>query len=160
MIRISANISKKVPMHGVEYSSQQFGASIESEISSADTPEGIKARIRQMYALLNHAVDEQIAASPKVVIPSTGNQAQPAKVAVSTTPRWKLNGANGKNGTGHQPVPATAAQVKAIGAICTKMNLDLNEVLAEYKVQETKDLTVKQASKVIDDLKKEQSARR
>ena len=96
----------------------------------------------------------------KVAVPTVSNGGQPAAIPESTTPRWKQNGTNGKNGNGHQPVPATAAQCKAIGAICTKMNINQAEVLSEYKVNDVKDLTVKQASKLIDELKKEQNTRR
>ena len=38
MVRISANISKKVPIPGTEFSSQQYGAAMEIEVSDADRP--------------------------------------------------------------------------------------------------------------------------
>ena len=36
MIRLSANLSRKVPVPGIEFSSQQYGASMEIEVSDAD----------------------------------------------------------------------------------------------------------------------------
>ena len=158
MIKVSANLSKKVPMPGVEYSSQQFGASLEIEVSDADKPESIKSRIQELYRLLTQTVDEQIAGASKPAPASNASQPEPA--AASTTPRWKQAGSAAKPGNGHQPVPATAAQCKAIEAIISKLGVNLGDVLAEYKVTDAKALTVKQASKVIDELKKEQNARR
>jgi len=158
VIKVSANLSKKVPMPGVEYSSQQFGASLEIEVSDADKPESIKARIQELYRLLTQTVDEQIAGASKPAPASAASQPEPA--AASTTPRWKQTGNAAKPGNGHQPVPATAAQCKAIEAICSKLNVATADVLADYKVNAVNALTVKQASKVIDALKKEQANRR
>ena len=60
MIKISANLSKKVPLPGVEYSSQQYGAAMEIEVSDADQSAVIQQRIRELYALLSTSIDEQI----------------------------------------------------------------------------------------------------
>jgi len=59
MVKISANISKKVPIPGTEFSSQQYGAAMEIEVSDADKPENIQARIRGLYGLLARDPREQ-----------------------------------------------------------------------------------------------------
>jgi len=56
VIKISANISKKVPIPGTEFSSQQYGAAMEIEVSDADKPENIQARIRELYRALSVAI--------------------------------------------------------------------------------------------------------
>ncbi len=74
MIKISANISKKVPLPSVEFSSQQFGASMEIEVSDADQPDAIHQRIRDLYALLSRSVDEQIAGASQPSTTATRRQ--------------------------------------------------------------------------------------
>lgn len=64
MIRLSANLSKKVPLPGVQFSSQQYGAAMEIEVGDGDKPEAIHQRIRELYAMLSNAIDEQIGGAP------------------------------------------------------------------------------------------------
>ena len=45
MIKISANISKKVPIPGTEFNSQQYGAAMEIEVSDTDTARPANARL-------------------------------------------------------------------------------------------------------------------
>ncbi|HEY3319578.1 MAG TPA: hypothetical protein VGP72_03770 [Planctomycetota bacterium] len=175
MIKISANISKKTPIPGQDFSSQQFGAAMEIEVSDADTSEVIHARIRDLYGLLSSAVDAQIAAAQIPAAP-TGNAGaatferrfapppvqQQTAASVRTGHATSTNGnrANGNgNGNGNRRMTmATAAQQKAIWAIAKSLNLDLAAVLADYNVAEIAQLNVKQASQVIDDLKSRQNS--
>jgi hypothetical protein len=175
MIKISANVSKKTPLPGVEYSSQQFGAAMEIEVSDADNVTAIQTRIRDLYMLLSKSIDEQIAA------------AQPqAPVAQNRLPQqpYRNNGGNGNGGNGHngtqqragyatshkqngngngsnngngRKTTATVAQCKAIYAISKSLNLDLAAVLADYNVSDASQLHIKVASQLIDDLKSRQN---
>ena len=159
MIKISANISKKVPLPGVDYSSQQFGAAMEIEISDADRPDAIKARIQEVYALLSQTVDEQIFGATTVA--NSRPQLPPAPQRQTTVPQPASNGRrytqqNDRANTG-RPVMATEAQQRALFAIAKSMNLDLAAVLASYNASEAKQLTVKDASRLIDDLKSQQN---
>lgn len=124
MIKISANISKKVPIRGLDYSSQQFGAAMEIEISDTDRPDAIKQRIQEVYALLSQTVDEQITgatATARTPLPLP----QPATQA---TPNGRQNAPqNGQSNTG-RPVTATKAQQGALYAISKSLNLDLKPV--------------------------------
>jgi hypothetical protein len=148
MIKISANLSKKVPLPGVDFSSQQFGASMEIEISDADRPDAIKQRIAEVYALLGQTVDEQIAA--------TKAQLPPPRQAVPAQQSRRYQPQNGRNGNG-RPVMATVAQQRALHAICKSLNVDLKELLASYNVTDASQLTVRDASALIDDLKSQQN---
>ena len=60
MLKIIANVSKKVPIPGLDFSSQSFMAGIEVEVSDGSTPEQLQHRIREVYHLLEHAVDTEI----------------------------------------------------------------------------------------------------
>ncbi|HLX61011.1 MAG TPA: hypothetical protein VKX17_06985 [Planctomycetota bacterium] len=85
MIKLAANISKKVPLPGIDYSSQSYGASMEVEVSDSDKPEIIKERISELYSLLSQTIDEQIAAgcSASGVANGNGGRPQPALAAPS-----------------------------------------------------------------------------
>ena len=174
MIKLSANISKKVPIPGCEYSSQQFGASMEIEVSDADKPDVIQNRITELYGLLSSSIDAQIAGAPQQSV--SGYQAP----AVNTVPIQPVQSApspmqqrpaytNGSgrnriaaattNGNGNgRRVTATEAQCRAIFAICKANGIDMAAALADFNVSDAKDLHVKDASRLIDHLKNGQAA--
>jgi hypothetical protein len=173
MIKLSANISKKVPIPGTEFSSQQFGASMEVEVSDGDQPEAIQGRIRQLYELLNVSIDEQIAAAsapqaqpapvpvaaPAVVPVNRVNPPTENRVGAAVRQNGNGNGhGNGNgNGNGRRPMKtATVAQQRAIFAITKALGIDMAGILADYSVADVRDLTVRDASTLIDTLKQQQ----
>ncbi len=178
MIRVSANLSKKVPIPSVGYSSQQFGASLEIEVSDADQPAAIRERIQQLYSLLRQAVDEQIAAASVVqnlpvqtsVVPSgmdpvnregeaiarlTGNPVPCAEATVVAA-----HDGNGNDPKGPKPGRASVAQQRAIYALTKSLGLDLGGVLTEYFVADPRDLSIREASALLDQLRQQQKAAR
>jgi hypothetical protein len=167
MIRLSANLSKKVPIPGCEYSSQQYGASLEIEVSDADKPDAIQARIRELYTLLSNSIDAQLSgatnypetaptpALPPPTVPQPVQQ-QPAQQRVGyAVGRNRVAAVNG-NGNGRRAT-CTEAQAKCIYAICKAQGLDLPAVLADFNVSHARDLHVKDASRLIDQLKARQN---
>ena len=171
MIRLSANLSKKIPLPGIQFSSQQFGASLEIEVSDADKSEAIQARIRELYSLLSLSIDEQIGAAHPSTAPvqnGNGHAAPPSPPAPQPVQQQQRNGyatgrnrvanvaANG-NGNGRR-VNATEAQCRAIYAICKAQGIDMAAALADFNVADAKDLHVKDASRLIDQLKSGQTA--
>ena len=163
MIKISANLSKKVPIPSTEFSSQQFGAAMEIEVSGSENSETIQLRIRELYDLLNSAVDEQIAAqgsSPEatkvrttapssILAPSQGKPNAIPTVSLAPT----SSGTNGHGRASSKRTTASEAQCRAIYAICKSLNLDMNAVLAKYNVSDARQLAIKDASSLIDELK-------
>ena len=165
MIKISANLSKKVPLPGVEFSSQQYGAAMEIEVSDADQPAVIQQRIRELYALLCASIDEQITGAiqypenaPTPAAPQVPVR-QPVKPTVQqrngyATGRNRVAAVSNGNGNGSsRRVNATEAQCRAIYAICKSQGIDMTSVLADFNVADAKDLHVKDASRLIDQLK-------
>ena len=152
-IKLSGSVCRKIPIHGVEYSSQSFGASLEIEINS-DDPAGVQAKLLQLYASLNNGIDAQIAAAS---VPATV-QNQPTPTPSPAQPRSgmavtnRITAVTNGNGNGKR-VTATEAQQRAIFAICKAQNLDVAAVLADFNVADSRDLHVKDASKLIDQLK-------
>jgi len=171
MIRLSANLSKKIPLSGIAYSSSQCGASLEIEVSDADKPEAIQARIRELYTLLSSAIDEQIGTvTPTAPVQhqnGNGHVQNPLPPAPQSPPQpvQRRNGvASGQNrvaaanGTANgRSTGATSAQQKAIWAICKNIGVTVPEVLSEFGVTDMQALSVRQASQVIDSLKARQN---
>lgn len=147
-IKLSGSVSRKVPIPGVEYSSQSFSAGMEIEINSTDANE-VKAQLASLYASLNNGIDAQIAAaSQTATAPIQQTPApQPRNGVASTNRIAAIANGNGKR------VTATEAQQRAIFAICKSQNLDVAAVLADFNVADSKELHVWDASKLIDQLK-------
>ncbi len=63
MIKLNGSVSRKVPVPGVDFSSQSFGAGMEVEVGNNVTPEEIKKKFRNLYRVLEESVKEQISAN-------------------------------------------------------------------------------------------------
>ena len=155
MLKISAHISKKVPLPGVDYSSQQFGASLELEVADSGNSDDIQSRLRQLYAAISRSVDEQIAKA------ATGSASGAATRHEPATPNASAPAANGNGAAnGRGMVPATQAQQRAIHALAKSLGQNLTDVLSEYSVSDPSGLSLRKASELIDKLKNRQGASR
>ena len=160
MIKISANVSKKVPIRGLDYSSQAFGAAMEIEVSDTDRPEAVQQRLQELYSLLSETIDQQIAGAapqtpqiaPRAYV-APARQLNPPQTAfppaIRSTPQTGARAPRSVN--------ATEAQQRALYAICQSLNLDLSAVLAQHNVSDASMLSVKAASQLIDQLKSRQN---
>jgi hypothetical protein len=146
MLKISAHIAKKVPLPNEKFSSQQFGASLELEVSDGAKPEEIQDKIRRLYAVISRSIDEQIAGANG----KTGAIPVPSNGALRQNPP---NGLANGNGNGSRFVPSTAAQQNAIKALCRKNNLELANILRDAQVANIEGLSIRAASSMIDKLK-------
>jgi len=179
MIKLSAHVAKKLPMPGVAFSSQTFGASLEIEISDADAdrPEALRQRTRNLYALLSRSIDEEIAAAGE---PARSDRSLPARQdwprreaqrepsrrepevrepEVREPARREPDGRDRVSRDANNREPggpdrgSTPAQQRAIHAICRSQGLAVRDVLSEYGTDSPRGLTVKEAGAVIDRLK-------
>ena len=145
MIKLSANLSKKTPIPGKDFSSQQFGAAMEIEVSDAADPREIGDKLRQVYELLEGSVDAQLEAASRP--PATG---QPT--------HHRLPGGNGGNGNGRRNGRASQAQIKAVFAISRDRGMSRDEIIrvirGEFGVDRPDDLDVRQASDLIGTLQR------
>ncbi|MCZ7646233.1 MAG: hypothetical protein M5U26_13280 [Planctomycetota bacterium] len=121
-----------------------------------------------MYDLLNRSIDEQIsaatesngqAATDSNNHESGGNdqhKAQPTRRAGRPSPtraQYRRNGNGNGNSNGRRRVGSTDAQRRAIFALCREQGIEMADVLADFNVTDARDLSVMDASKLIDDLK-------
>ncbi|MCD7896474.1 MAG: hypothetical protein LUG50_07325 [Planctomycetaceae bacterium] len=174
MSKLSATLSKKVPIPGLEYSSQQFSCGLEMELSGEQTQDTIRQNIHKMYLLLHQAIDReiQLAVDNPPMFMNTLQSAsrcssQPdasrwrgRSYGDNRQTRWSKPGGGSRCGTGRQTTGrATQAQVKAIFAIAKENGMerrDVVEMLEErFNVVQPDDLSVKQASKLIEALKED-----
>jgi hypothetical protein len=183
MVKLSGSISRKVPIEGIQYSSQSFAAGMEVEVSDGEDPNVIRERIRELYTLLSESIDEQIAGSQNAAPASNGQQQaappparryvqpQNPQAAPAAAPARAGNGngrpanrvaapvGNGGNGrkTAAGETACSDAQRKCIFAITKSLGLTVKNVLADYNYSDLNQLSVKAASQIIDDLKTRQN---
>jgi len=152
MIKIHATLSKKVPIPGLDYSSQSYGCGLEVEVSDGATHEQIQARIRDTYGLLEGAIDAEIAARQGAPRGSPGNGRPGAGRFDNAGSGSRNNGGDGSKSKDDRP--ASKPQVKAIIAICKAIDMsrqDLTKLLErDYQKSVPEDLSMASASKLID----------
>ena len=131
---------------------------LELELGSSlvGEPERLRDRIRQLYQLAKASVDEEL----------NGNGHQPGDNGGDSSDgfdRYRVasngNGnRNGHSGNGHGPRRATGSQVKAIHAIAGCNRIDVTRLVQDrFNVQRPDDLSISDASTLIDELKSAQS---
>lgn len=133
MLKVCTSYSKKVPA-GEQYSSQQFHASVELELSDALSPDQLQERIHQTFSVVRSTVEAEITGKPS----------------------------NG-NGNGHGAEPktngkASNAQIKFITDLAGQKKIalgDLNQGIKDvYGVESLYELTKKDASALLDQLRR------
>lgn len=136
-LSINVGLSRKASK---DYQSTGYSINVTAELDQGllARPEELQQQIAGLYAQVHEALDRQ-AGGP---VPDQ----QPERRA--STP---VNG-NGRGGNG-RVAPATESQKRAIIAICRRLNTD-----AEYEAEQLAgrpfaELSVKQASELIDELK-------
>ena len=145
MLKLNTSYSKKVPVTGQEFSSQSFHASMEVELSDGMTTEQIQARIHDTFDLVKQSVESELNGKA-----STGNgqQSQPVQTAV--------------NHNGNGGARASNKQIKFITDLAGQKRITLSDLNADIKqrfgVDGLYDLTSKQASNLLDSLKRAKAA--
>jgi len=167
MIKLSASLSKKCPLPDVNFSSQQYGASLEAEVSDQADGRDIANRLAEMYDLLEKSVDAQLeAASRPSEIGQPAHHSPPGGNGANGSGNRGGNGASGGNGGngGGNGRKASQAQIKAVFAISKDRGMSRDELIlvlqGEFSVAKPDDLDVRQASDLIGRLQKLERARR
>ena len=155
MSKLSANVSKKVPLPGIEFSSRSYSAGMEVEVSSGSGKDELKEKLRSLYALLEESIDEQIKEKD-----SRGSSTEdpPSRPSPRRSNGPGGNGRRDGNGRGNgNGRTATQAQIKAIYAIAREHGYSDDDLdrLAEgtFGANKPSALSISQASTLIDTLK-------
>jgi hypothetical protein len=158
-LKLNVGVMRKVgqPDYGSVGASCNLELEIETGLLERDL-DGFHARVRSVYAAVHQAVHDELARLQAPVVVSHDPPASPIR---NESNGHASNGHAGNNGhTDRQPTgrsrqrkPATENQVRAIRAIASRQHADLDGLLSDLGVQRPEDLSLKQASELIDMLK-------
>lgn len=160
MIKLSANLCKKVPIDGMSYSSQSFMAGLEIELSDVADTKQMKERIQEVYALLEESINEQIAGHREAAGPEGSCRPAASREPSRSERRPEYRRGNDARGGRDAPYPASQAQRKAIGAIANERGMSPMEladlIRQEFRKETPESLTLREASRLIGLLKDQQ----
>jgi hypothetical protein len=139
-----ANISysKKIPVDGQDYSSQGYSLSLQTEISESD-PIAIQNRLHETFELVKKQVESELA----------GNHSSGGNVRDFPAPSQHQDRAN----NGSQP-KATNKQINYLTSLASSLGIAISELGNRarelYGASSLYDLSRRDASKLVDDLKR------
>ncbi len=146
MIKLNAGFSRKVgePNYGSRGAS--VNVELELESSLVGDPNALLDRIKGLYAIARQAVEAELESGHAA---SNGNSTHGDRRPASD------RSMNGPDGNGRSAVrPATASQARAIRAICDRSRRNADDVASQrFGVHTVEELTLKEASSLIDELK-------
>ncbi len=138
---LNIGLSRKVGEPGFSSRGASVNVEMEADSSLVNDPAKLKDRIRQLFTLVRSSLDEELANG-------NGNGHADAK------PEPQGNGNGHTQQQGNPPRPATQSQVKAIHSIAKARRLDLPSIIWQrFHVNRPEDLSIKQASELIDHIK-------
>ena len=172
-VKLNIGLSRKVG----EASFGSRGASINLEVELdngvLNDPGQLRDRVQDLYVLARQSVDEELQrpaeAGPSE--PSHTNGNEHGRISPTANGNGHKNGhangqaTNGRAANGHSPnngngpgrievARATQSQIRAIFAISKRQGLDPHAVINDrYRVHKMEELTIREASALIDDLK-------
>ena len=158
-MKLNVGLSRKVGEPN--YGSRGASVNLELELDNSlvEQPKRLRERIRQLYQLAKASVDEELNASGG--LPSNGQHPTSDNHNGHGIDRYRMNGNGSNNGAnnghtsnGHGPRQATSSQVKAIHAIASRNRIDVGRLVQDrFNVQRPDDLSISDASTLIDELK-------
>jgi hypothetical protein len=158
-MKLNVGVSRKVgmPDYGLIGASHNFELAIEALLIDKDLG-GFHSQVRRAYLAAQHAVHDELA---RLQTAGNAHSEQSSHLDTRLHIGSGYSRANGtafpsrtENGRSRVRKPATPNQVKAILAIARTQNAELGALLRqEYSVEQSEDLTIRQASELIDLLK-------
>jgi hypothetical protein len=146
MLKINAGSSRKTGEPN--YGSRGASVNIELEVESSlvNDPDALTGRIRELFGLARRAVDEEL----------RNGSSDPAQ------PDQASDQGRGSAGDTDQPVrAATTSQIRAIRAIARQKQVDPDRLANDrFRVNSLEELSVREASDLIDHLKNGQPTTR
>jgi hypothetical protein len=177
-ITIQAQLAKKVPIPGTDYSSQQASITITAEVSDLNQ---VVTEAQRLYALAEQAVDQQLAgpASSQSIPASPSSPAfsaapAPAPASLSTSTDITPTGSNPARSptarpatTGPRapqpyrgvhrrgPAPVTDSQLRFLKRLIDQSRAPLAGIFQQYQIGDLAQLSCRDAAQLIDELKQQ-----
>jgi hypothetical protein len=175
-VKLNIGLSRKVGE--ANYGSRGASINLEVELDNGmlNDPDQLRERVHDLYVLARQSVDEELQrpaeAGPSEFSHGNGNGNGSGRAATAANCNGHANGhaANGNgnsngyasHGNSHsngqhgrvEVARATQSQIRAIFAISKRQGLDPKSLVSErYRVYRMEDLTIREASTLIDELK-------
>ena len=142
-LKLNIGASKKVADQHYGSRGASVNLEIELDASLVTEPAKLQEKIRYLFGLARQSLTEELNGA-------NGNGHAPTSANGNGQPSTNGNGTQ-RNGGQRQ---ATQSQIKAIHSIARNRRIDIAQFLNDrFKVSRPDDLTLKDASKVIDELK-------
>ena len=158
-VKLNIGLSRKVGE--VNYGSRGASINLEVELDNGvlNDPAQLRDRVSDLYMLARQSVDEELQrpadAGPNE--PSHENGNGHARTNGHVNGNGHASNGNGHSNGQHNRVEvarATQSQIRAIFAITKRQGLDPHKVINDrYRVHKMEELTIREASVIIDELK-------
>lgn len=151
-IRIDANVAKRVPIPGIDYSSRQASITITAEVTDISQ---VVEEARRLYALAEQAVDQQLAlaaAAPPVAAPVQPPVAYQPQVGAQSRPTSRVP-STGRSAPRRGIPPISDAQRRLLDRLLSGDPQQADAICQRAGVATIGALNMKQASETIDWLK-------
>ena len=155
-IAITAQISKKAPIPGIQMSSRQSSLEITGEVSDLAQ---VATEAARLFALAEAAVNHQLGLTAPVT-PSTSSNATSATPAATSFPATAPQPARPSRPYQRRIAPVTDAQLRLIDRLIAETQTDPGAVLQHFGVGTLANLTCADGSTLISELKVRQAGAR
>ncbi len=147
MLKLNVGWSRKAGEANFGSRGASVNLELEVEAGLVNQPEELQERLRSLYRLAKTAVDEELNGAGQV----NGHHGNGHSNGHSE--HGQSNGSPRSNGRS-----ATASQIRAIHAIANRQRLDLAaELQNRFRVDQPEDLSISEASELIDAIKPHES---
>ena len=150
MLKLNAGFSRKVgePNYGSRGASVNVELELESNL--IDDPQALMGRVRNLFDLARRAVDEELNGNQAKAEPHASSQQNGRRFASGASGNNTANGGNDNQSVRY----ATTSQIRAIRAICDRQGVDAVKLAnTRFRVNDLEELTLREASSLIDELK-------
>jgi hypothetical protein len=142
-ITIQAQLAKKLPIPGSQFSSHQASITISAEVTDLGQ---VAHEAERLYAACEHAVDAQLGIKPQdgpAAAPPAAPPRQPSAASQPYQPKVSRRG----------PAPVTDSQLRFLDKLITQTGTSLPAILQHHQVGSLDQLSCKVAAGLIDELK-------
>jgi Tfp pilus assembly protein PilN len=145
-ISIAAQVAKKMPVPGTDFASRQASITITAEVTDLAQ---VSTQAQRLYALAEQAVDAQLGITTTAPTPAP----TPSAITGPSTYAPRPSQGHASPSRSRRLAPVTDSQLRLIDKLVQDTGTDPQAVLRHHRIQAMRELTCKDASALIDELK-------